>query len=393
MSKWELVKLGDVGQVITGNTPKTSDSSNFASNDILFFKPGDFNNNGITLLADSENYVSKSAKNKIRLLPANSVLVTCIGIIGKVGITNQEATCNQQVNAIIPDKGCCERYIAYAVIQKRNALNHIANAAVVPIVNKTQFSSLEIPLPPLPVQRQIADMLDRASALIEKRKEQIEKLDLLIKSQFIQMFGDPVTNPMGWEQCRLQDFIIFLTSGSRGWSSYFSKEGEMFLTIKNVKNSQLLLENMQYVKAPMTKEAERTRVRPQDLLISITADLGRTAVVTDDVAKHGAYINQHLSLVRLDITKIVPMFASYYFESQAGKRQFDAKNQVGVKSGLNFDAINSLEMLIPPLLLQQSFATFVHRVEAQKTRLQQSLTLLERNYKSLMQKCFRGEIF
>ena len=263
----------------------------------------------------------------------------------------------------------------------------------IPSLTKANLLQIEIPLPPLPVQQQIADMLDRANVLIEKRKAQIEKLDLLIKSQFIEMFGNPIANPIGWEEHMLFDYINFLTSGSRGWSAYFSKKGSAFLTIKNVKNSHLYLDNIQYVKPPNTKEAQRTRVQNNDLLISITADLGRTAVVTSDVADSGAYINQHLSLVRLDCTKVNPLYVSYFLESQAGKKQFEAKNQVGVKAGLNFDAIKSLKILIPPLSLQNEFASFVQQVESQKRLLQQSLAKLEQNYKSLMQKCFRGEIF
>jgi len=167
----------------------------------------------------------------------------------------------------------------------------------------------------------------------------------------------------------------------------------MFLTIKNVKKNKLILDNIQYVIPPETKEAQRTKVQAGDLLISITADLGRTAIVSEEVAKYGAYINQHLSLLRLDCTKVNPLFISFYLESQSGKMQFEAKNQVGVKSGLNFDAINSLELLVPPLSLQNEFAAFIECVEKKKVLFQKSLAKLEQTYKSLMQKCFRGEIF
>ncbi|WP_162515380.1 restriction endonuclease subunit S [Paenibacillus pinistramenti] len=173
-------------------------------------------------------------------------------------------------------------------------------------------------------------------------------------------------NPMGWEIKQLEDNIVFLTSGSRGWSGYFADDGEMFITIKNVKNGSILTDNVQYIHAPETKEAERTRVKEGDLLISITADLGRTGVVNAEIANYGAYINQHLSLVRLDKTKINPYFVSHYLETDAGKKQFESKNQFGVKAGLNFNAIKSLTVIVPPLELQNRYISFMQQTDKSK---------------------------
>lgn len=180
------------------------------------------------------------------------------------------------------------------------------------------------------------------------------------------MFGDPVINPRGWKKVKLSGYITFLTSGSRGWSCYFKDEGEMFLTIKNVKNNKIHIDNIQYVMPPDTQEAKRTKVKEEDLLISITADLGRTGVVSKEIAQYGAYINQHLSLVRLDREKINPLYVSYFLESPGGKIQFDAKNQTGVKAGLNFESIKSLEILSPPLDMQNEFIDFVKQVDKLK---------------------------
>ena len=181
------------------------------------------------------------------------------------------------------------------------------------------------------------------------------------------MFGDTVTNPFGWEEHRLDEYIDFLTSGSRGWAQYFVEdENELFITIKNVKNNHITLENIQYIETPDNKEAERTKVKSGDLLISITADLGRTGVVDDDIAEKGAYINQHLSLVRLNKKKVNPLYVSYFLETEGGKMQFESKNQNGVKAGLNFDAIKSLKILVPPLEKQEAYLAFVHQVDKSK---------------------------
>jgi len=283
------------------------------------------------------------------------------------------------------------RWLCYVL--KGLNLNRYAVGAAQPGLTVEKLNRIRIALPPLAIQRKIADVLDHTNTLIEKRKAQIAKLDLLVKSQFIEMFGDPVTNPMGWEVKRLEDFILFLTSGSRGWSSFFASEGEMFLTIKNVKNRSITTDNVQYVQAPKTKEAERTRVKEGDLLISITADLGRTGVVSSDIADYGAYINQHLSLIRLDQLKLNPHFASHFFETDAGKHQFESKNQVGVKAGLNFNAINSLTILIPPIEFQNQYIDFVRQADKSKFEMRRGLNKLELLYKSLMQKCSNGNSY
>jgi type I restriction enzyme S subunit len=192
------------------------------------------------------------------------------------------------------------------------------------------------------------------------------------------MFGDPILNPKGWKKGKLSDYIMFLTSGSRGWSCFFKDEGEMFLTIKNVKNNNIQTDNMQYVIPPDTQEAKRTKVQEGDLLISITADLGRTGVVPKEIAEYGAYINQHLSLVRLNKEKINSLFVSYFLESPGGKIQFDAKNQTGVKAGLNFESIKSLDILVPPIEMQKEFTNFVNQVDKLKFEIEKRLKELEK---------------
>ena len=132
------------------------------------------------------------------------------------------------------------------------------------------------------------------------RKQQLSTLDDLIKARFVEMFGDPVLNPNNYPVHQLSDYIEFLTSGSRGWAQYCVDDGaEWFITIKNVKDCRISVENIQPISVPDNAEARRTRVQEGDLLISITADLGRTGVVTKEIAEHGAYINQHLTCIRL----------------------------------------------------------------------------------------------
>ena len=225
-----------------------------------------------------------------------------------------------------------------------------------------------INLRPVEEQRQIAATLDKIDELIAKRRQQLDKLDELVKSRFIEMFGDPKSNPNSYPISQLSEHIEFLTSGSRGWAQYCVDNGsEWFITIKNVKDCRISIDNMQPIDAPDNAEAKRTKVQEGDLLISITADLGRTGVVTKEIADHGAYINQHLTCIRLNKEMLNPLYVAFFMESPAGKEQFESKNQSAVKAGLNFNSINSLRLLVPPMDEQNAFVGFVHQIDKSKS--------------------------
>ena len=271
-----------------------------------------------------------------------------------------------------------------------NAMNlgQYATGAAQPGLAVSKLETLSIEIPNISEQNKIAQTLYKVEQLVNFRKQQLAKLDELVKARFVEMFGDAKLNPNNLPCCSLSEYIVFLTSGSRGWSQYFTDSGEYFITIKNVKNCKITLQDVQCVTPPDNAEAKRTRVQENDLLISITADLGRTGIVTKEIAEHGAYINQHLTCIRLKQDKLNPLYVAYYMESDAGKEQFIAKNQSAVKAGLNFNAINPLKLMVPPLSLQNEFAAFVERVDQQKQTVQQSLEKLELMKKALMQEYF-----
>jgi type I restriction enzyme S subunit len=392
MSKWKTVKLGEVGVIITGNTPKTSDKENYLTNDISFYRPSDIVERNVSYLNSSEAYVSEVARSKVRMLPKGSILVTCIGIIGKIGILEHEATFNQQINAIIPNQDIClNRYIAYSIFFNRDRLRDIANAPVVPIVNKTQFSNMIIPLPPLEEQKRIADILDKASNLIELRKQQLEKMDLLIKSKFIDMFGDPVTNPKGWEVKKLVEVTNKIGSGStpRGGKESYIEEGISLIRSMNVYDGRFKYHQLAYIDKVQAKQMDIVTVIENDVLINITgASVARSCVVPKDVLP--ARVNQHVSIVRCICEKLNPIYLNQLFISDSYKSVLLAVGGAGgaTREAITKQQLEKLDILIPPIKLQNQFATFVEQVEKQKTVMQQSLEKMETNYKALMQKYF-----
>ena len=382
--------LGELGTVITGNTPSKQELKYWASSDIPFIKPDVMNQDGITELQTANEYVSEIARSKARIVGKSVVLVTCIGTIGKVCLTGRECAFNQQINAIIPNGRVLPEYLAYCIYYNRPKLTELANAPVVPIINKRQFEDFSVNIEEN-VERQgsIVTILKEVDRLICYRRQQLQKLDKLVKARFVEMFGNPEINPNNYPVCQLSDFIVFLTSGSRGWAQYCANDGtEWFITIKNVKGCHIETDNMQPINAPGNAEAKRTRVQEGDLLISITADLGRTGVVTKEIAEHGAYINQHLTCIRLKQDVLNPLYVAYFMESPAGKEQFESKNQSAVKAGLNFNSINSLRLMVPPLDDQNAFVDFIKQTDKSKAAVQKALDETQLLFDSLMQKYF-----
>ena len=306
--------------------------------------------------------------------------------IGRTMLLPEKSSIIGTMQYLIP-KNCIEPEYLYYVVKYMH-LEKYFSGATIPHIYFRDYKTEEFNLHDKTEQREIVSTLKRIEAIISNRQEQLTRLDELIKARFVEMFGDPKLNPCRFPCNSLSTYITFLTSGSRGWSQYFTDSGEYFITIKNVKNCKITLQDVQYVTPPDNAEAKRTKVQKNDLLISITADLGRTGVVTEEIANHGAYINQHLTCIRLKDEQVNPLYVAYYMESDAGKEQFTAKNQSAVKAGLNFNAINSLKLMVPPLSLQNQFATFVEEVDKSKVEVQKALDQTQLLFDSLMQQYF-----
>jgi len=235
-------------------------------------------------------------------------------------------------------------------------------------------------------QKRIVSMLEEAETLKKKRAEADQKMDEVIPALFSKMFsGSKFDDP------KLGTSITNLTSGARGWAKYYtSTPGYKYIRIQNVKNAKLNFNDVQYVEVLDSAESKRIKVQEGDLLISITADLGRTAVVDKETANDGAYINQHIALVRLN-NEYNPLFVAHYLEN-GGKNQFLKYGQAASKKGLNFDSVRSLRIPKPPIELQNDFVDKVKEIEVQKEKQKQSAVQLDVLFSSLLSRAFSTKI-
>ncbi|HEB9353584.1 TPA: restriction endonuclease subunit S [Campylobacter coli] len=183
---WEWKSLGEIGEIITGTTP-SKNNPNFYGNEYPLFKPSDLN--GDMIIKYASDNLSKLGFDNARNLPKDTILVVCIGAsIGKVGVSGVNGSCNQQINAIIPNSAFTSKYLFFVCLSNyfQTILKKNASQTTLPIINKTEFSKLQIPLPPLKEQEQIASHLDELSSHVKNLKQnyqaQIKDLQELKKS-------------------------------------------------------------------------------------------------------------------------------------------------------------------------------------------------------------------
>lgn len=374
------VILSETGKIITGNTPKTSDQINYASNDIPFVKPSDISERDISLIDSTEFWISEYAREKARILPPNSILVTCIGIIGKVAITERECAFNQQINAIIPNDNYLPEYLAYAILAKQSYLQEIANAPVVPIINKSQFGDIEIQDTDLRNQRIVVDKLNAISHIISLSNAQLKKLDELVKSRFVEMFGDFKINTKDWKVEKFSEIAIIdgnMTTDFEKYSDY------PHIGIDSIERNTGNLFGYRTVAEDHVVSGKYLFTNKHIIYSKIRPNLNKVALPDfDGVCSADAY-----PILPIE-SKCNRVFLAYVLRSEYF---LDYILQFCTRTNLpkvNRKEVSGFSTPLPPLELQNKFADFVARVEKQKATVKQSIDKLETLKKSLMQEYF-----
>lgn len=387
----EKVRLKDIGTIVTGNTPSKKKSEYYINNDICFFKPSDIEDCGVIKLKKSEEYISEKARNKVIMLPKNSVLVTCIGTIGKVGIIEREGCCNQQINAIIPNNNINSKYLAYLILSKKYWLQQRANAPVVPIINKSDFSNVEIIIHNIEEQNVIVNRLDKVQEIIDLRKKQIEELEELIKSLFIKMFGNPINNS---KKIKIEDMtsVCEIIDGDRGKNypkaeEFFEKEYCLFLNAKNVTNNGFSFENCMFITEEKDKLLRKGKLQREDVVLTTRGTVGNIAFYTNAIPFDNIRINSGMVILRMNKAKINEIFFIEQFRLQLNK----IKNKVASGSAqpqLPISKMKSIKVIIPKIEEQNKYANFVQLINKQKFIVEKSLKEAEKLQESLMNKYF-----
>jgi len=388
MGKWEMVRLGDVCEVVSGSTPSTNNPELWGG-DIKWVTPAEISDNSYVIY-DTERHISEKAG--LKPMPAGTVLLSSRAPIGKVAIADVPMCCNQGFKNLICSAKVHNRFLYRYLKNQIVYLNSLGRGATFKEISKSIVEEVLFPLPTLPIQKKIADVLDRASALIEKRKAQVEKLDLLVKSKFIEMF-----NGEQYPLVRLEDICGFITKGTTPpvsrITNTITKTSIPYIKVYNLSdNGELHFhEEPQYIDIETHNSLlARSKVFPEDVLMNIVGlPLGKFALVPNDFAEWN--INQAVAIFR-SMGKVLPIYLMYAMMKPDVLRPFLDK-AVGIRQvNLSLKQCRELEIPLPPLELQSCFVDFVHVINKLRLELQQGLSKLELLYKSLMYKYFKEEV-
>jgi len=259
-----------------------------------------------------------------------------------------------------------------------------------PRVIMEKFWQAELPLPPLSEQRRIVEILDRADELRRLRAEANTRAERILPALFLKMFGDPATNPMGWEQLPLGELVTHLTSGSRGWSSFTGRGPGLFVRTQDILDGQISQELLA-VDPPHGAEADRTRLADGDVVVTITGIVGKAA--TFHTMNRDAYVSQHVALVRPDHSRILPEFLTQYANLPIGPTPVLATFQYGqTKPGLGFRELNTARIPVPPLRIQRQFQSQVLGMTTHRHHIVRASKQLSQVWATLLSRAFSGDL-
>ncbi|MFC1749977.1 restriction endonuclease subunit S [Pseudomonadota bacterium] len=278
----------------------------------------------------------------------------------------------------------------------------IASGSAQPKITQGELNKVKVIFPPLPEQQKIAAILSSVDEVIEKTEAQIQKLkDLktaMMQTLLTQGIGhtefkdSPVGRiPVGWELKSIEELSSFVTSGSRGWAQYYSDSGAIFIRIGNLtrENINFRFDDVVYVNPPNTAEGKRTLVKEGDVLISITADLGVIGVVNSLVGE--AYVNQHVSLVRLDDSGSA-RWVGHYLAFEDTQKQFIANNDGGAKAGLNLPSIRRTLVAMPSESERNKIVGTLDSIDKSISEKRRKLATYTNTKKALMQDLLTGKV-
>jgi type I restriction enzyme S subunit len=393
---WNTARIESFCTTGTGGTPSRSKLDRYyEGGTIPWVKSGELRE---TIITGTEEHVTEAAlqETNVKLVPSGALLLAMYGAtVGRLGILGVPATTNQAVCHIIPDPKTADvRYLFRALSNQVATIVARGVGGAQPNISQGIVKDLAVPLPPLPEQRRIAEVLDRAEALRAKRRAALAQLDTLTQSIFLDLFGDPQDWPMltvagiahpNDGSIRTGPF------GSQLLHSEFVEAGIAVLGIDNAVANEFRWGERRFISEAKYRELKRYTVKPGDVLITIMGTCGRCAVVPDDIPV--AINTKHLCCITLDRSKCIPAFLHAYFLLHPIARKYlDQTSKGAIMSGLNMGLIKAMPIPAPPVELQDRFAREVAAVDKLKSAHRASLAKLDALFASLQHRAFRGEL-
>ena len=396
---WRVEKLGNIGKVFTGSSAP-QDNKYFDNGTYPFVRVSDLSkkkfDRNLHLIRDYINDICISDTTQT-LAKQGTILFAKSGmsvVNNHRAILEKDSYIVSHLCAIYIDSKTTREYIFY-LLTKMDMVNYSENESY-PSLKTSTIKQIAIPIPPLSQQKKIVKVLNISSQLIEKQKELITVYDLFLKSKFIEMFGDPYTNHMKWKIEKFESNIDYIGDiGSNGSNAVISKNLKMLdtedyaLMVRTTNlNKDDFINNVKYVSKETYDFFKKSKIFGGEIIMNKIGSAGKFWLMP--------YLDRPVSL-GLNQLVIRPKnlntkFLYYLLSTDYGKIVIASETNGAVTQSITKGAIKDIDIMIPPIELQNKFASIVEKIETIKTKEAQKLEHLETLHKSLMDKAFKGEI-
>jgi type I restriction enzyme S subunit len=397
-TKWKQVKLAEYARVVSGATPRTSDPSLWGG-DIHWVTPKDVSDlSGYRYLDSTPRTLTAEglASCSAEILPPKSVLLSSRAPIGLLAINRIAVATNQGFKSFVPDAAHLDAGFLYHWLSANRAfLESLGTGATFKEISKAVVSRIELPLPPLYEQRQIAAVLDKAETLRRQRQESFQLTEELIRSVFLDMFGDPIENPKGWEVISFAEEMEKISYGTSVKCSAVSEKGSRaILRIPNVASGKIRWSNLKYASLSPS-EWSSLKLIPGDILFVRTngnpSMVARSAVFGGD---HEAAFASYLIRVRLKKdSRLKSEFVNFVLSMPSWRVQLLklARTTAG-NYNINTQAIKGLAIIAPDEETQNRFCQAAIEQRRLAKILDKALLEVGLLFSSIQQRAFRGEL-
>ena len=381
-----MARLGELYAITSGGTPARKHPEYYKSGNIPWVKTGDLKNTYLST-TDEKITIDGLKNSSARLYPVGTVLLAMYGAtIGATSILEIEAATNQACAAFTPRADIIPQYLCLFFESQKSKFIKDAVGGAQPNISAGYLRKIEIPLPSLDEQRKIAAVLDKVSDLIAKRRQQLTKLDELVKARFVEMFGTFPQNEHGWPAGKIRDVIQEARYGS---SRPAVEDGKYpYLRMNNITyNGELDLRDIKHIDVPES-ELPKCTVQFGDVLFNRTNSkelVGKTCVYdrNETMVLAGFVIR-----IRVN-SRVLPEFLSSFLNTDFTKQMLlgMCKTAIG-QANINSQEMQNIGIYIPPIDLQHKFVEFKQQVNKSKSFISCSLDKLKMLKKVLMQRYF-----
>jgi type I restriction enzyme, S subunit len=375
------VQLAEICDLVSGQSPPSS-SYNQDRDGVPFFQgKADFGE----LYPRVRYWCTEPKKMSI----PGDILFSVRAPVGPTNVNNINACLGRGLCAIRSKDRVIQKYLLHYLRANEHKIAALGTGSTFKAITIKELRSIKIPLPSLEEQKRIAAILDAADELRQKGKSLIARYDDLTQSLFLEMFADPITNPMGWDTVKLENVCQKITDGAHKTPNY-QESGVVFLSAKNIKDYVLNCISPKFItQAEHDQLVQRCKVEKDDILITKSGSLGMAAMVEFEFEFS---IFESLALLKYSREMINGKFLLYFLNTPSTQHQYaEITKGVGVKH-LHLTDLRKLMIILPRAGMQQKFSDLVLAIESQKAVAQESLNKSEDLFNSLLQKAFKGEL-